>query len=58
MRFLRKNREFTSKIFIFGAVIAVIFSIISWIGRDIWLSATQWLIVAAVMSLFSLYLKK
>jgi hypothetical protein len=56
--FAKKNKELTSKILMFGAVAAVLFSVAGWMGRDIWLASTQWLLIAAVLSLFSIYLKK
>lgn len=57
MKFLKKNKELISKVLVFGAVISVLFSISGWIGSDIWLASTQWLLVAAVLALFSIYLK-
>ena len=57
MKSLKKNKELISKILVFGAVISVLFSISGWIGSDVWLASTQWLLVAAVLALFSIYLK-
>lgn len=57
MAFVRGNKEIISKLLIYGAVISVLFSIAGWIGRDIWLASTQWLLVAAVLALFGIYLK-
>jgi len=54
----KRNKELTSKILMFGAVASVLFSITGWIGTDIWLASTQWLLVAAVLALFSIYLKQ
>lgn len=42
----------------YGAVISVILAGIGYLGYDIWLASTQWLLVAAVLSLFAMYLKK
>jgi hypothetical protein len=42
----------------FGAAIAIAFSIVGWVGKDFWLASTQWLLVAAVLGLFGVYLKK
>ncbi len=39
------------------ALVAVILSAIGSLGSDIWLASTQWLLVAAVMALFGIYLK-
>jgi len=55
--FIKRNRELTSKILMFGAIISVLFSFAGWVGNDIWLASTQWLLVAAVLALFSIYLK-
>jgi len=52
-----KNKEQISKVLMFGAVISVLFSMSGWIGSDVWLASTQWLLVAAVLALFSIYLK-
>jgi len=54
----KRNKELTSKILMFGAVASVLFSIAGWMGTDIWLASTQWLLVAAVLALFSIYLKQ
>lgn len=40
-----------------GAAIAVLFAGIGYLGTDIWLASTQWLLVAAVMALFGVYTK-
>ena len=58
MKFGKRNKEMFSKALIYGAVVAVIFSIIGWLGRDIWLASTQWLLIAAVLTLFGIYLKQ
>lgn len=39
------------------AVVAVILAGIGYLGIDIWLASTQWLLVAAVLALFGVYLK-
>lgn len=40
-----------------GAGVAVFLSAVGYLGYDIWLASTQWLLVAAVMSLFGVYMK-
>ena len=52
-----KNSEAVSKVLMYGSLAAVAFSVLGWIGLDIWLASTQWLLVAAVLVLFSIYLK-
>jgi len=58
MCFAKKNKEATSKILMFGALVSVLFAVAGWIGKDIWLASTQWLLVGAVFSLFGIYLKQ
>lgn len=36
-------------------VVAIVLSGIGYLGMDIWLASTQWLLVAAVLALFGLY---
>ncbi len=47
----------TSQVLMGGAVISVLFSGIGYLGTDIWLASTQWLLVAVVLALFGVYLK-
>ncbi len=42
----------------YGAVTSVAMAGIGYLGYDIWLASTQWLLVAVVLALFGLYLKK
>ena len=53
----KRNKESFAKMLIGGAVIAVLLSITGWLGKDIWLASTQWLLIAAVLTLFGIYLK-
>ncbi len=46
-----------SQVLMGGAVISVIFAAIGYLGTDIWLASTQWLLVAAVLALFAVYAK-
>ena len=46
-----------SQVLLGGAVISVILAAIGYLGTDIWLASTQWLLVAAVLALFSVYAK-
>lgn len=38
-----------------GAVISILLAGIGYLGTDIWLASTQWLLVAAVLALFGVY---
>lgn len=53
----KKDIRLVSQILIGGAVISVILAGVGYLGTDIWLASTQWLLVAAVLALFGVYLK-
>ena len=55
MSFKKKDWRLTSQLLLGGAVIAVLFAGIGYLGTDIWLASTQWLLVAAVLALFGVY---
>lgn len=57
MKLDKKSKATLSQALIAGAVVAVVLGGIGWLGQDIWLASTQWLLVAAVLSLFGVYLK-
>ena len=39
------------------SVVSVLLAALGYLGTDIWLASTQWLLVAAVLALFGVYLK-
>lgn len=53
----KENLGLLSQVLMGGAVISVILAAIGYLGTDIWLASTQWLLVAAVLALFSVYAK-
>lgn len=53
----KKDLKTLSQILIGGAVISVILAGVGYMGIDIWLASTQWLLVAAVLALFGVYTK-
>ncbi len=53
----KKDIELISRVLMGGAVVSVILSGVGYLGTDIWLASTQWLLVAAVLALFAIYLK-
>ncbi|MCX6705187.1 MAG: hypothetical protein NT162_02520 [Candidatus Woesebacteria bacterium] len=57
MKLDKRNKEMISKVLIGGAVLAVLLSVAGWLSHDIWLASTQWLLIAAVLTLFGIYLK-
>lgn len=55
--FNKKNLELLSKALMLGSLVAVVLAAIGYTGTDIWLASTQWLLVAAVLALFGVYLR-
>lgn len=53
----KKDLKLVSQVLIGGATISVILAGIGYLGTDIWLASTQWLLVAAVLALFGVYTK-
>lgn len=52
------NEKQMSSWLMYGSLAAVALAGIGYLGLDIWLASTQWLLVAVVLVLFGLYLKK
>jgi len=57
MKFDKRTKANTSLALFRGAVISVILAGVGYLGADIWLASTQWLLVAAVLALFAVYFK-
>ncbi|QLG69963.1 MAG: hypothetical protein CH104c_0733 [Candidatus Woesebacteria bacterium] len=53
----KKDKKLLSDVLMVGAAISVVFSAIGYLGTDIWLASTQWLLVASVLALFGVYFK-
>lgn len=58
MKLSSKDKEKFSRVLMAGAFLAILFAIVGWLGQDIWLASTQWLLIAAVLALFGIYLKQ
>ena len=55
--FLRdKDKPMVARALEFGSIGAVLLSIIGALGNDIYLASTQWLMVAAVLAAWGIYL--
>jgi hypothetical protein len=54
----KKDLASFSQLLMAGAVVSIILAAVGWMGTDIWLASTQWLLVAGVLALFGIYLKK
>ncbi len=55
LKIKKKDWQMFSQVLMGGALISVILAAIGYLGTDIWLASTQWLLVAAVLALFGLY---
>jgi len=53
----KKDKSLLSQILMGASIISILLSAIGYLGTDIWLASTQWLLVAAVFALFGVYLK-
>lgn len=53
----KKESEMYSKYLMGGAVVSVVLSAVGYLGYDIWLASTQWLLVASTLALFGVYFK-
>jgi hypothetical protein len=53
----KKDLGKISQVLIGGAIVATLLSGLGYLGTDIWLASTQWLLVAAVLALFGVYTK-
>ncbi len=53
----KKDMRLVSQVLMGGATISVILAGAGYLGVDIWLASTQWLLVAAVLALFGLYMR-
>lgn len=53
----KKDLKTASQILMAGSFLSVLLAGIGYLGTDIWLASTQWLLAAAVLGLFGVYLK-
>jgi len=51
----KKDIKLVSQVLMGSATISVLLAGIGYLGVDIWLASTQWLLVAAILALFGLY---
>jgi hypothetical protein len=57
MKLPKKYLKNISSYLVYGAVAAVVLAGVGYLGYDLWLASTQWLLVAAVLALFGVYTK-
>jgi hypothetical protein len=53
----KKNLKMYSDYLIKASLLAVVLSVVGYFGYDLWLASTQWLLIAAVLAMFGVYLK-
>jgi hypothetical protein len=53
----KKEMKTYSQYLMGGSLAAVLMAAFGYMGSDIWLASTQWLLVAAVLAMFGVYLK-
>jgi len=53
----KKDSMMYSQLLMGGALLACVLAGLGYLGTDIWLASTQWLLVAAVLALFGIYMK-
>lgn len=53
----KKDEMVWSQYLMVGSLAAVVLSGLGYMGTDIWLASTQWLLVAVALGLFGVYLK-
>lgn len=46
-----------SQLLVSGAVVSVFLAAAGWLGIDLWLASTQWLVVAGVLAALGVYAK-
>lgn len=57
IKMTKKGTKDLSKYLMTSAILAIILSAVGYLGYDLWLASTQWLLISAVMALFGVYLK-
>lgn len=52
-----KKEAIYSRVLMAGSIAAIILAAVGYLGVDIWLASTQWLLIAAILALFGVYFK-
>ncbi len=55
--FEKHKENIYPRVLMAAALSAVFLSAIGYLGTDIWLASTQWLLIAAILALFGIYLR-
>ncbi len=54
---LKNQPSFYARVLIAGSLAAVLLAAIGYLGNDLWLASTQWLLVGAILALFAIYFR-
>lgn len=55
MKIKKSDWRQLSQVFIFGSVMSIVLAAVGYMGTDLWLASTQWMIISAVLALFGVY---
>lgn len=55
--FKKSDRRVYSQVLMSASVLAILLSGLGYLGQDIWLASTQWLLVSAVLASFGVYIR-
>ena len=53
----KKKAKMLSQLLILGSAMAIVLAFFGYLGWDLLLASTQWLLVAAVLALFGVYMR-
>ena len=53
----KDKKSLLAKIFMGASLATVLLAALGWLGSDIWLASTQWLLVGAILACFGIYVK-
>lgn len=53
----KDKKSLLTKVLMGGSLATVLLATLGWLGIDIWLASTQWLLVGAIFALFGIYIK-
>ena len=53
----KQKKTFLAKVLMGASMAAVLLAAVGWMGTDIWLASTQWLLIAAILACFGIYVK-
>lgn len=57
MKLKKQEMRLFSQVLMGGSLVSIVLAGVGYMGTDIWLASTQWLLVGAVLALFGLYVR-